>query len=178
MLYHLSKDFSQVITVFIPRIPQREQRMEGENEDIPRICVAKSIEDCLSAMPGGGYALEGGEKPHRIRVYEFDERTVNPNNLIPPSLLYFSGWVLDAWVTGEYWVINQNLVPVRCYDIELDAYNVFDAPFVKPKQFREASLKCKNLEELLEELEELTEQWIARVANLHFHKIQDIEISG
>jgi|HigsolmetaAR206D_1030411.scaffolds.fasta_scaffold00120_37 hypothetical protein len=176
MLFHLSYDFSQVIPIFTPRIPDREQRMEGENGNIPRICVAKSIEDCLSAMPGGGYALETCKKTHRIRVYEFDERKVDPANLIPPAHLYFSGWVLDAWVTGEYWVVNQNLVPDRCYDIELDSFSVIDAPFVHPLEFREASLKYKNPEDLLDELENLATQYIARVAELRFRKVRENKI--
>lgn len=177
MIYHLSTELSKIIPVFTPRIPERTRRMEGENGDIPRICVAKTIEDCLSAMPDGGYSLEESEKPIIIRVYEFDEETIDPENLISPSHLYLSGWVLDSWVTGECWVVRQNIFPVRCYDICLNYFDVYNAPFVHPQEFLEKSLVYREPEVLLEELEKDAEQYIARVKNLQYTVLREFQIT-
>lgn len=176
MLYHVSTDTSRVIPIFIPRIPNKNQRMEGENETIPRICVAKSIEDCLTAMPNGGYFLTSEHKPKRIRVYEFDEEVVQEGNLIKPTDLYFSEYVLDAWVTGEYWVVGQNLVPTRVYDIELEKVKVVDAPYVHPDDFKIALKEFDYPESILDELEEQANQSVARVTELKYRIIRDVFI--
>lgn len=176
MLYHVSTDTSRVIPIFIPRIPNKNQRMEGENETIPRICVAKSIEDCLTAMPNGGYFLTSEHKPKRIRVYEFDEEVVQEGNLIKPTDLYFSEYVLDAWVTGEYWVVGQNLVPTRVYDIELEKVKVVDAPYVHPDDFKKALKEFDYPESILDELEEQANQSVARVTELKYRIIRDVFI--
>lgn len=173
MLYHLSTNLSETIAIFDPRIPESENRMKGENNYIPRICVAKSIEDCLSAMPEGGYAMQSNNDPQRIRVYEFDENLVEEDNLLTAVDLYFSGWVLDAWVTGEYWVVNQSLRPLRVYDIELDSLRVFDAPFVKPNVFKKAYLRRGNPAEILDELEENATESVARVTNLTYKEVEE-----
>lgn len=171
MLYHLSTDLNNHINEFKPRVPKRENRMKGENNYIPRICVAKSIEDCLSAMPEGGYALGKSDKPNIIRVYEFNEADVIKENLIAPSNLYFEELVLDAWVTGEYWIVEQNIKPVRIYDIELKEIQVTDAPFVHPEQFKKAYLKTEDPSQILDELEEKANESVARIINLDYRLV-------
>ncbi len=168
MLYHVSFDLSKVTQVFTPRIPNQEKRMEGENDYIPRICVAKSLKDCLTAMPGGGYWFENSDKPKQIRVYEFDEETIKPENLVNSAYLYFSEWVLDAWITGEHWVIEQDLVPSKVYDVEIKEIEVVDAPYVSPNDFKEAYLKKQHPEAILDELEANAEKTVARVTELKY----------
>lgn len=180
MLYHVSTDTSRVIPIFIPRIPNKNQRMEGENETIPRICVAKSIEDCLTAMPNGGYFLTSEHKPKRIRVYEFDEEVVQEGNLIKPTDLYFSEYVLDAWVTGEHWVVNQNLLPKKVYDIEIIKVEVIDAPYVHPRDFHKAFQKKKSPELILDEIESYTNTNVARIIELDYLVLDEVKklVSG
>lgn len=175
MLYHVSTDLSQHIKIFTPRIPNQEKRLEGENETIPRICVAKSIEDCLSAMPDGGYYFENSQKPNKIRVYEFDEATIKPGNLIASADLYFSEYVLDAWVTGEYWVVQQDLIPSRVYDINLEQVEVVDAPYVHPDDFRKVFLRKKDPEDILDELEENSNKSVARITELTYRFIEEYD---
>lgn len=176
MIYHVSMDLSCITEVFKPRIPKQEQRMEGENNYIPRICVAKSIEDCLTAMPNGGYAFENSDKPNIIRVYEFEPNRIKKENLISPADLYFSEWVLDAWVTGEYWVVRQDLIPFRIYDVQIISLKVFDAPFVKPHDFKQAYKKKKNPEDILDELERNTKESVARITDLKYRHLKEYQI--
>lgn len=173
MFYHVSTDLSFVTKIFTPRIPKQEQRMKGENSYIPRICVAKSIEDCLTAMPNGGYRLGNSGKPNTIRVYEFNPERIHKQNLISPSDLYFSEWVLDAWVTGEYWVIEQDLIPSRIYDIKINSLKVCDAPFVKPEDFKKAYEMKKSPEGILEVLESRTNETVARITELKYHFLKE-----
>lgn len=177
MFYHVSKDLSQVISVFEPRIPRSENRMDGENDSIPRICLAKSLEDCLSAMPEGGYALEDSEEPHYIRLYLFDEEQIQPENIMSSTELYFSGYVQDAWVTGEYWVVEQSLVPTRILDIQINEIEVIDAPYVSPEAFNAAFLKAGDPEEILDELEENSTESVARVTKLEYEIVAEKELS-
>jgi len=176
MFYHLSMDLSNVTKVFTPRIPNPSQRMEGENDSIPRICVAKSIEDCLSAMPNGGYAFEYVDEPKRIRVYEFDETSIEKENIITPTELYFYEWVLDAWVTGEYWIVGQEIIPTRVYDIELKKVEVVDAPYVHPDAFKKALEETDEPEEILDELEDQANQSVARITEMEYQIIREIFI--
>lgn len=173
MYYHLSSNLDEEIEVFSPRIPKREKRMDGENDFIPRICLGKTIEDCLSGMPEGGYKLktEEGENALTFRVYAFKEEDINKENLIDPTSLYFSNWVLDSWVTGEHWVVDQELVPLEVFDIELKDFEVTDAPFVSPDVFKEAFKEKGDPLSILERLEDDSKESVARVTNLNYRVI-------
>ena len=100
---------------FYPRIP--EFRLKNENSEIPRICLSDSIEGCLSAAPWGGDNIGEVGKLEALRVYEFN--VDNYDNILFPEELVKSKYVPDANITGEHWVLNQNLYPDSTYYISL-----------------------------------------------------------
>lgn len=112
------------IDKFLPKIPSLT--LESENCDIERICLSKSIEGCLSAVPWGGIHLEDNlndDGELEIYVHEFDRKDIAKDNLIQPNILFRKDWVRDAMLTKEYWVINQELIPSKIYKINLKDYD-------------------------------------------------------
>lgn len=128
--FHLTLDIDNIIQEFTPRIPSEESALLcGEELETPRICITPSLEGCLSAVPWGGIVFEDimedyghylASKP--IRVYEFDLSDIPQKNIITPDILYKNDWVRDAEFTQEHWVINQNLIPIRTYVIQVTDY--------------------------------------------------------
>ncbi len=112
ILYHVS--FNAIENgILYPRIP--ESRAPHEDKSIPRICFADSIENCLTAIPGGGRALKNLLFRSKVmpisavlHVYHINTLTVPKENLVPNSEVV--RYVPDAKHTGEVWVINQNTV--------------------------------------------------------------------
>lgn len=122
-LYHATR-FLDIINEFTPRIP--ENRFHGEDEEIPRICLASTIEGCLTAAPFGGSRLgENIDLPNGssrlIRIYEFDTGSISKENIIKPDYLYQKDIVRDAEITGEHW-ITIPIKPTRTYLIKLTRY--------------------------------------------------------
>lgn len=120
--YHLSLNINNLIDKFYPRIPDIEKMVETENREMKRICLSNSIENCLSAVWWGASHLRDSMNEDfelLIRVYEFDLSTVNKKNIITSDELYKKDFVRDAFFTNEIWVINENIVPVKTYIINL-----------------------------------------------------------
>ena len=94
-LYHLSED--ENLTVLTPRIPKYAV---GLFEDIstPRVCFAKTISGCLSALQ---------DIPCTYYVYVPDEEV----NIVVPT----TKQVRDSQVNGEVWSLNS--VKVKCKGI-------------------------------------------------------------
>ena len=86
IFYHVSKDPHISETVVYPRIPT--YRMEGEDQEIPRICVSPSILGCLSAVD----QLEVNDV---VYIY-----TCESTDFCQPS----GQQVADQHLTGEMWI--------------------------------------------------------------------------
>lgn len=170
MFYHVSLDTSRIVDEFTPRIPNEQSRIEGEDRNIPRICVAKSIEDCLTGFPEGGYQLEGN-CPMLIRIYEFDEDIVQPENVVRAPELFLNQLVPDAWVTGEHWILNQTLKPSRSYLIQIREVVIEDAPFITVEMLEEALKEGKSVRDLMENLDKRSSATVARVESLRYKKM-------
>ena len=170
MFYHVSLDTSSIVEEFTPRVPNEQSRIEGEDRNIPRICVAKSIEDCLTGFPEGGYQLEGN-CPLLIRIYEFDEHTIQPENVVRAPELFLKQLVPDAWVTGEHWIMNQALKPSRSYLIQIREVVIQDAPFITIEMLEEALTEGKSVQELMENLDQRSSATVARVESLRYKKM-------
>lgn len=173
--FYVTLDTKNVIEEFIPMIPPEEIRLFDENSTIERICLAPSIEQCLSAVPWGGIVLEEQLDEHEddkfyvdIRVYEFDLSGIDKKNIIYPSYLYRRDWVRDAFMTKETWVINQNLVPTQSYIIRLKR---FDEECIDELSYKDTQLLKKNPDMDYEEV------WGGRIytniVNLQYEMIFD-----
>ncbi|MFA9560685.1 hypothetical protein ACERII_25750 [Evansella sp. AB-rgal1] len=111
IVYHLSKGLDDEIREFVPRIP--EARQEGEDDSIKRICVADSIEGCLSAMPISSdvslepnktypfcyYTVYELEAPNYIKGSRDKTTTIISNEQLIEQKL-----VPDAKITEEHWI--------------------------------------------------------------------------
>lgn len=170
MFYHVSLDTSDIVEEFSPRIPTEQSRIEGEDRTVPRICVARNIEDCLTGFPEGGYRLEGN-CPMLIRVYEFEEESIPQENIVRAPELFLKNIVPDAWITGEHWIVNQSIKPKRQYLIEIKEVEIQDAPFITRDMFEEAIMEGKNVQDLLEVLDNRSSATIARVERLRYKKM-------
>ena len=115
--YHISLDLENDIKAFKPTIPNEEIRLCNEDSTTPRICVSNSIEGCLSAVPWGGIDFENQFDTDHIvfKVYEFEPKDILNGNLIKPDYLYKEDLVRDAKFTGEHWIVNQELKPIKSY---------------------------------------------------------------
>lgn len=170
MFYHVSMDTSDIVEEFSPRIPTEHSRIEGEDRTVPRICVAKTIEDCLTGFPEGGYRLEGN-CPMLIRVYEFDEKDIPKENVVRAPELFLKNIVPDAWITGEHWIVNQSLKPTQHYLIEIREVEIKDAPFITRDMFEEAIMEGKSVQDLMTVLDKRSSATVARVEKLRYKKM-------
>jgi len=103
--YHVSTDLKKD-THFYPRQP--ESIMEGEMVSIDRVCVAPSVEQCLSALPSGGSRLdELNEKQHGFyKVFRIDTEKLGipDSNIVTWKTLFEKEYVPDAEWTEEHWI--------------------------------------------------------------------------
>ena len=108
-LIHVSFD---EVENFTPRVP--EQRCPNEDETIPRICVAPTIRNALSAIPQAGeviYYMERLYLPIVIHAYYIESDSVLMSKEVVDK-------VPDAIGTKEMWVTKVPDV-VRRVDFEL-----------------------------------------------------------
>lgn len=170
MFYHVSLDTSDIVEEFTPRIPTEQSRIEGEDRTVPRICVAKTIEDCLTGFPEGGYRLEGN-CPMLIRVYEFDEKDIQQENVVRAPELFLQNIVPDAWITGEHWIVNQSVKPKQHYLIEIREVEIKDAPFITRDMFEEAIVEGKSVQDLITVLDNRSSATVARVEKIRYKRM-------
>ncbi|WP_214688162.1 MULTISPECIES: hypothetical protein [unclassified Exiguobacterium] len=170
MYYHVSMDTSRIVEEFTPRIPNEQSRIAGEDRNIARICVARSIEDCLTGFPEGGYQLQGS-LPVLIRVYEFDAETIAPENVVRAPELFLKQLVPDAWVTGENWVLNQSIKPSRSYLIEIKEVVIVDAPYITIEMLEDALEEGESIGELMLNLDKRSSATVARVESLRYKRL-------
>ena len=96
-LYHVSFDLSEPFyKEFTPKVPQN--CINGEDENIPRICFSDSIKGCIRAITGTPKTDEGYVD---IIVWEYDFG--ESHSLYDWKYLYVNNLVPDAAVTHEYW---------------------------------------------------------------------------
>lgn len=120
-LYHVDLLRSEEeIKEFTPKIP--ENRLNGENGTIKRICVANTIGGCLGSAPWGGRRFEELAGKQVFRVYKFNTKDIEEGNLITDKELYQTGFVKDAEIYGEHWIVNQNIKPCEVFYIVIEDY--------------------------------------------------------
>ena len=112
VFFHVSKDLHHN-GIFEPTVPLF--RYEYENDDIDRVSVGPTIEDCFTAIPGGGSYLEETNRDRRgyylIFRIDTEKLKIDNNNIISSEELYEKELVPDSQVTNEYWITQNFTVP-------------------------------------------------------------------
>ncbi|WP_336770380.1 hypothetical protein [Bacillus bombysepticus] len=132
VFYHVST----LITkdgVFKPRIPI--DRLENENSSIGRVCVADSIEGCLSAFPDGGKELLETvyDQEMNVKVFRIDTKKlgIREEDVINSNSLYTMDLVEDAENNGENWILGEFIVPIEDqYIIKLKSWEESFKPLI------------------------------------------------
>lgn len=91
---HVSFD---IVDEFIPRVPR--QRCPGEDETVPRICVAEDILNAVNAVPQAGLVMENMRSlglPVVIHAYYLTGEGMGKEEV--------QNYVPDAKLTGEFWL--------------------------------------------------------------------------
>lgn len=112
IFYHVSTNLNHS-GVFTPRIPTMIGKLE--NDTIGRVCVAPSIEDCLSSLPCGGRFLSTLSYDRRgyylaIKI-DTDKLNIKDKDIISSEKLYKKGYVEDANLMNEFWITTKFVVP-------------------------------------------------------------------
>lgn len=115
---HVSFD---VVDTFKPRVPK--SRIEGEDDTIPRICVANRLLDCINAMPSGPETMRAMQQlglPVVIHAYYMQAQEIwNTEAIIR--------YVPDARCYGESWI---RTVPTHVRRVD---YQVLKPQFYQTK---------------------------------------------
>ncbi|WP_242306314.1 hypothetical protein [Bacillus cereus group sp. BfR-BA-01317] len=108
IFYHVSTDL-QHSGEFVPRIPSCRHQ-DKEDDVTKRICVSKTIDDCLSAIPSGGAHLEelNIEQRGYYKVFKIDtdKLGIEDSDIVSSDVLYQEDLVRDAEVTNEHWILK------------------------------------------------------------------------
>lgn len=105
---HISFD---IVDEFTPRVPL--QRCPGEDETIPRICVAEEILNAVNAVPQAGLVMENMKNlglPVIIHAYYLTGEGMGQEEV--------QNYVPDAKLTGELW-LTEKPQEVRRVDYEI-----------------------------------------------------------
>lgn len=127
-LYHLSLE---LVDKFKLKIPSTTSH--NENKTINRVCLAPTIEGCLSALGWGGSTviendilygiLNKFNKTKPIVIYEFE---INKDLLTPQELASLS-YLDDSLITNEYWYVGKNELKPK----KIKFISIFDFKFKK-----------------------------------------------
>ncbi|KZD63358.1 hypothetical protein [Bacillus cereus] len=132
VFYHVSTLLTKD-GVFKPRIPL--DRLENENSSIARVCVAESIEGCLSAFPDGGKELLETlyvQEMH-VKVFRIDAEKlgIREEDIFNSSRLYTTDLVADAENNKENWILREFVVPEKDqYIIKLKSWEDSFRPII------------------------------------------------
>lgn len=97
-IYRVSFDVDRpLVRRYEPRIP--ETTMSGEDRKTPRICFSKTIEGCISAIPGDRRSKYFDEGALMV-VFPFRVALDDPNLVTSDDLAQL---VPDAEITHEFW---------------------------------------------------------------------------
>lgn len=113
IFYHVSTDL-QHSGKFVPRIPENRHK-QAEDASIGRVCVCPTLEQCFSAMPGGGINLYTtcNDARNYFLVFKIDTEKlgINEKNIITSKVLFEKDLVRDAEASEEHWICEPFIVP-------------------------------------------------------------------
>lgn len=105
-------------TTLTPRIPKN--RLKGEDDKTPRICVCPTIEDCFKSVSWAVNYYEkekyDGKDRELVRVLEFNVNDIGLENIVDNDFIVKNSLVPDAIDSNEFWIINKTVKPSSvCY---------------------------------------------------------------
>ncbi len=133
----------------IPAIPQ--SMCSGEDRSIPRICVAKSVEDCITGIGVGhrfhrcleaedAYSyVSRGREVYPIGILEIE---IDPEDLVTPTVdqVDDASFTHELWITSDRFdIVSRKLVWIDQFSISLD-----EEEFISEKTHI-YSRKCKSI---------------------------------
>lgn len=149
MLYHVSLD---LVNKFELRVP--DTSFKNENKTEKRICFANSIEGAITAMPYNINVLSGLLNLKKdldiepiLYVYSIDEKDLCSTKIKNSSELIKEGLVPDADITGEFWILTEDIKPkldiIKICDFNFDIEKIGDfAMYIITKlQYKKATQK-------------------------------------
>lgn len=123
--YHVSGGINP--GVFTPRVPQYRHRF-GEDDEVNRISVAKTVGGCFTGMPRGGSYLDMNvaETYGLFTIFRIDTEKmgIDQEQIIDSQILYQEGLVIDSleteecWITTEFMVSAEDIINVKLVDWE------------------------------------------------------------
>lgn len=119
--YHVSLEKIKDNTLS-PRIPM--QMGEGENNQINRICVSTSIEQCLGSIPQAHelhYLIKDNYYPGipcLLYVFLIPKKIISTENIVYPQQVFNYG-VEDALINDEHWILDTVIYFEQPYVIRL-----------------------------------------------------------
>lgn len=123
--YHVSEDIYNEILEFRPRVPK--SILNGEDDEIERVCIAREIKDCINAISyydsinflyssiEDNDVLSGNRL---LKVYEFE---ISEDDGLLKDFFEISEYVPDAISNREYWYMG-SLMPIKSYVINIVDY--------------------------------------------------------
>jgi hypothetical protein len=96
---------------FAPRIPSCRHQ-GAEDDSTLRVSVGLTLDDCFTAIPGGGGRLDelNIERRGYYWVYKIDTKKLGmkEDQIVSAEELYEKDLVRDANFTNEHWIINKS----------------------------------------------------------------------
>lgn len=147
-VFHIAPVNDSEVELFELRVPNTIMR--GEDNTVGRICVGRTIHDCIKAHPHSFYNLTNKvdenpdatfsdyedwmasftvqlESKKRFLLYKVYTLEVSESDLIGPAELQEKGLVPDALFTQEHWLMKET-PPVSIQYLIIDSkYEAFDS---------------------------------------------------
>ena len=115
IFYHVSTNLKHNGR-FEPRIPSCRHK-EKEDEVTPRVSVGLTIEDCLTAIPNGGFNLDhmNIERRGYYLIFKIDTEKlgISDDHIVTSQTLFEKDLVRDAEATSEHWITCPFTVPAE-----------------------------------------------------------------
>ncbi len=109
-LYHIS--FNVALSgILKPQVPAGYDGGEGINAEpnLPRICMGLTVEGCVRAIYKNIENLFTVKGYPHVDLHIYVAKVGNRNDIVTPEVLTGLGFVHDAHITEEHWLVN----PIR-----------------------------------------------------------------
>lgn len=106
IFYHVSTDLHHSGS-FIPRVPTCRHQ-DKEDDITKRVCVAPTVENCLTSIPNGGSGLENlnidRNGYYRVFKIDTDKLGISQESIVNSDTLYKEDLVRDSFFSNEHWI--------------------------------------------------------------------------